>query len=52
MNNFNLYFIYHMKRLYYEAPSVELLELAVEQGFSLSGEGLESIGEEHPDTEW
>ncbi len=41
-----------MKKLNYEIPSVELLELAVEQGFALSGEGNESIGEEHPDTEW
>lgn len=43
---------YHMKKLYYEAPSMELFVLAVEQGFALSGEGNESVGEEHPDTEW
>ncbi len=28
-----------MKKLYYEAPSVELLELAVEQGFATSNVG-------------
>ena len=41
-----------MKKNSYVAPELELLELAVEQGFALSGEGNESVGEEHPDTEW
>lgn len=41
-----------MKNVKYVAPEVELLVLAVEQGFALSGEGNESVGDEHPDTEW
>ena len=41
-----------MKKLTYITPEIEVVEVLVEQGFSLSQSQMENIGDRNEEIEW